>query len=207
MTSEKEAGTLRIFWALPIQGRPAGVIQQTVEHITGAIPESIADAWEPASGLHHITLRFLGDSSLELTGAMLRKGLEHPRPFALGPGRVDCFREDGSPSVIYAGVQGDLRDLAELQAQADQAAAADGYSPTDHPFHPHITLGRLNRALTGSEKLLMEGVIQDAEEFLNSLEKTGWWAHRGVLMQTLRENGGSRYGLVNPADHAPVMEA
>ncbi|MBW7476062.1 RNA 2',3'-cyclic phosphodiesterase [Paenibacillus oenotherae] len=100
--------------------------------------------WVYPSDLH-ITLQFLGDTpSLQkapiisaLNGAASSAGA-----FELTLEGLRLFGRPSNPSILWAGVGGELRLLHDLQQRITAALAPLGFVPEERPYHPHITLAR-----------------------------------------------------------------
>jgi 2'-5' RNA ligase len=85
----------------------------------------------------HITLGFLGPVAGDHVDAIIRvlDGVDPPGPFHLslsGGGRF--------AAAVWAGVEGDLDELAELRTAVRDALAAGGFPIDDRPFTPHLTV-------------------------------------------------------------------
>lgn len=94
----------------------------------------------------HLTLKFLGeiDSALVLElGKALRIASAGEYPFQLRLHGLGGFPNLRSPRVIWCGIEGDTDKLGMLQTKAEQACADLGVPAEERPFHPHLTLGRV----------------------------------------------------------------
>lgn len=108
--------------------------------------------WVRPEGIH-LTLVFLGEvvaARLQAIVAALAGLSKTPRrPIALEARGVGTFPEGGRPRVIWAGLTGDLSALASLQAGVAEALRAAGCVFDERPFHPHLTLGRVQGGRPG----------------------------------------------------------
>lgn len=100
--------------------------------------------WTPPAQIH-LTLRFLGDvpaadvpALREALAAVVRGG----PAFGLAVGGWGCFPTARRPRVVWAGVQGDLAALGQLQA-AMAAVTAPWGQPESGVFRAHLTVGRV----------------------------------------------------------------
>jgi RNA 2',3'-cyclic 3'-phosphodiesterase len=94
---------------------------------------------------YHITLKFLGDTSTEKIQQIQRKLLDLSgvtRSFELTEKGWGAFGPHAVPSLLWAGVGGDLTSLLDLQKKVDSSMAELGYPPEDRAFHPHLTIAR-----------------------------------------------------------------
>ncbi|MGC8989810.1 MAG: RNA 2',3'-cyclic phosphodiesterase [Verrucomicrobiia bacterium] len=109
--------------------------------------------WSSRAQLH-ITLVFLGNVAVgrvgDLVGALGRacEGIGCMEFRAAG---VGAFPSKDRPRVIWAGVEGDVAALCELQKRVASATHGFGDPTDDREFHPHLTLGRLSRRSAGEE--------------------------------------------------------
>jgi 2'-5' RNA ligase len=93
----------------------------------------------------HLTLHFLGEVEDDHLAAV-RGALATVRcpPFAVDLEGVGQFPPEGEARVLWAGVRPNP-ELADLHgAVAAALAAAIGFRPEDRPYHPHVTLARLD---------------------------------------------------------------
>ncbi|WP_334073601.1 MULTISPECIES: RNA 2',3'-cyclic phosphodiesterase [Paenibacillus] len=94
---------------------------------------------------YHITVQFLGDTPPDRI-EKIRDGLSEAaagiRPFSLEFRNCGHFGRPSAPRVLWAGVEGDLEPLRELQNRVVVANKQLGYIPEDRSYNPHITLAR-----------------------------------------------------------------
>lgn len=135
--------TIRVFIALDIPAEARQVLSATVRQLQAAIPGGVR--WvDPASV--HLTLKFLGDIDPNLINSVFEAMLQSARgvaPFQLRLLGLGLFPNARQPRVLWAGVDGDLDPLKDLQKRVDESVSALGFSRERQPFHPHLTLGRL----------------------------------------------------------------
>jgi 2'-5' RNA ligase len=144
--------TTRTFLALALPG----AISPKLERLQANLEQGIRQGRLSTPRPWHITLAFLGDVPHEDLLAVCLAAEDvaalHPR-LTLKLQGVGAFPDAARPRVVWAGVAGpDLDALRELQADLAKSLARLGF-PGDHrPYHPHLTLGRLNpRRGTSSE--------------------------------------------------------
>jgi 2'-5' RNA ligase len=130
--------------------------RREAEEILERLARTDADVKWVRTAQLHATIRFLGDIAAdraervaaEVQGAAARHG-----SFAWGLGRLGTFPEQGTPRVIWAGVETGERRLSELAAGVEEGLVRGGLvSPELRPFRAHVTLGR-SRSPRGSERL------------------------------------------------------
>jgi 2'-5' RNA ligase len=143
----------------------------------------------------HITLRFLGETDARQS-ASLAQGLAEivytHDSFTLCLSSVGCFPNYRAPNIIWLGIQGELDQLAKVQAPIEQLARQTGFAPETRPFSPHLTIARARRNADRSQlaqagrdlKLLSQGDLTELSPFaVNQL----------VHMQSELLPGGARY--------------
>ena len=95
----------------------------------------------------HVTLAFLGEvaetSANRLLPRLERAAWRHQQ-FALAFAGAGAFPAAGRANVLWSGLSGDRRALAELAASVNAAATRAGAEPPDRGrrFRPHLTLAR-----------------------------------------------------------------
>jgi RNA 2',3'-cyclic 3'-phosphodiesterase len=95
----------------------------------------------------HITLAFLGEvTDLSLTRLLprLERAARRHRAATLSLAGAGAFPKPARANVLWTGVTGDRRGLAELAASVGAAARRAGAVPPDagRRFQPHLTLAR-----------------------------------------------------------------
>jgi 2'-5' RNA ligase len=96
----------------------------------------------------HLTLRFLGDTELDLASDLKRELVEVGRAnqaFSIGVGGVGCFPNPRRPRVLWVGVHEETGVLKRLQRGVEDMCRQLGFAPERRPFSPHLTLGRVRR--------------------------------------------------------------
>jgi 2'-5' RNA ligase len=100
--------------------------------------------WVRPEGLH-VTFAFLGQIARSRVPAIVARLSEAARecaPCRAHAGRVGVFPHSGRATVLWLGVTDPSGGLIRLQRRVEQALAAEGFTPDERPFHPHVTLGR-----------------------------------------------------------------
>lgn len=95
------------------------------------------------TGQRHLTVQFLGPvgEPARLVESVSESVRRVP-PFTLGLGGGGAFPNARRASVVWIGVREGSEAMRELAA----AVASAPREPDDRPFHPHLTLARVNRA-------------------------------------------------------------
>lgn len=93
----------------------------------------------------HITLQFLGDTPEDRLPGLsdaIQEAVRTASPFRLSVEGLGLFGRPGNPSILWAGVTGELGPLQELQHKITSALSPLGYPPETRPFNPHLTVAR-----------------------------------------------------------------
>lgn len=97
--------------------------------------------------LWHVTLAFLGEVSEESLVKLeprLERAARRHRGFPLSVAGAGAFPNPGRANVLWSGLAGDRRALAELAATVNAAARRAGAAAPDagRRFRPHLTMAR-----------------------------------------------------------------
>jgi RNA 2',3'-cyclic 3'-phosphodiesterase len=133
---------MRTFVAYPLPPEVRSLlvkIQENLRSISGGV------RWSEPDSIH-LTFKFLGEISAAILPSLtesLRTSTQEERPFSLQLHRLGAFPDLRRPRVIWCGLDGDLAALDALQGKIEQACIREGFAPEEHPFRPHLTLGRV----------------------------------------------------------------
>lgn len=115
----------------------------------------------------HVTLKFLGevkpDREAEILAAM-GTAVRGARPFELPVSGFGAFPPSGRPRVVWAGCEPVPPPLELLQHQMEQEMDRLGFPVEGRAFHPHVTLGRVQRDARPAAFRDLEGRL-DALQF------------------------------------------
>ncbi len=114
-------------------------------------------AWGRA-GQMHVTLTFHGDQPDERIKDLidiLPQAIASLPAFDVRIHGVGFFGRPRAPRVIWAGVTEGHDALVALRQAVATAAQAAGIAIEARPYHPHITLGRIRRAVPDSRRELI----------------------------------------------------
>jgi 2'-5' RNA ligase len=133
---------MRLFVALAPSGAAAGDL------------DAACAPYRPACGglrwtsreLWHVTLAFLGEVSEETLVRLLPRmenAARRHRPFELSFAGAGAFPAPARANVLWTGLSGDRKALAELAASVSAGARRAGAPPPDaRRYRPHVTLAR-----------------------------------------------------------------
>lgn len=109
--------------------------------------------WVRPEGIH-LTLKFLGDTPLakvdEVKAALTQAAFEL-QPFRFTVEGLGCFPNTHRPRVLWVGLQEPSGALHRLREAVEAHVAPVGFPTERRSFHPHLTLGRVQRYASKSE--------------------------------------------------------
>ena len=172
-------------------------LPEDVERALGAAAQSLRDA--RIEGLRavrpqgiHLTLKFLGDvpeARVDEIGNAVSEAVAGRPQFEVSTGGPGAFPNNRRPQVLWVGIAGRVGPLMRLQAEVDAALGGLGFPAETRPFHPHLTLARLDRRMPAHAK----------RASLDALESAGPPAGTRIavrsvsLVRSILGRGGARY--------------
>jgi len=144
--------TLRTFIAVELDQELKATLAGIQARLRGAVPPR-AVRWVQPEGIH-LTLKFLGDTppdKIDGIEAALARAAGQVAPFTVTVGGVGCFPDLRRPRVVWVGVHEPTGSLARLWQAVESQVAPLGFPTEKRPFSPHLTLGRVQRTVAGSE--------------------------------------------------------
>ena len=172
----------RLFVALPL---PEPIKQQLGSSAAKLKLAASFRKWTHPADLH-ITLKFLGGVDPALDGsidAALGKIAARGYPFELRLAGFGTFGLKASPRVLWASVDGNLKQLNVLQADVESEISPLGFPAENRPYAPHVTIAR---QYSGSSPFRLDAV-QSAFPFQAPDSKDGglaWTVDRIVLYRS-----------------------
>lgn len=145
-----DPNALRAFIALPIPD----ALKAQLERMQDELRRTGADAKWVKPENFHVTLFFLGSTPpdrLEQIRGLLPGLCARHAPFTVELHGLGAFPNTRRPSILWAGLTGDLGPLKALAADVGEAMVDLGFEK-EHPFKPHLTLAR-TRSSSGAGAL------------------------------------------------------
>ena len=139
--------TIRAFVAVSLPPEAKRELGLAADLLAARTPER-SMRWVKPEAMH-ITLRFLGNtavSKLDAISQIMDKGAQNQPALTLRLQGAGCFPNAKRPCVIWAGLAGDLPELAAFKRELDRGLASLGWEVEERPFKPHLTLGRVKDA-------------------------------------------------------------
>lgn len=189
---------LRLFVALELPS----VFKEALARVMDELRQAGAPPlrWVRPEGLH-LTLKFLGSvepARLAAIEAALQQAVPGPIEITLAPDRLGTFGGPARTRVIWAGLSGQVEELAALAQAIDTALAAIGFAKETRPFSPHLTLARVPEAASPAERRRISELVEAVK--LPPLAPTRFT--KVSLMQSFLQPGGAVYRRLRkfPAD-------
>ena len=134
---------LRTFISVPVPNSVKNVKQM----LTSTCEDEKVDIrWVKHNNLH-ITLHFLGytpEKEIPQLKRMLSKIIKSQKAFDLTISKTGKFPDNDKPSVLYLGLEGNLKPLNELVNDIKKNISSIGYNKDLKEFTPHVTVGKIN---------------------------------------------------------------
>ena len=184
---------IRAFIAVDISGEARDALAQIVDRLKGAGASEVR--WARPEGIH-LTLKFLGDIDLGLVddiSSAMERATRGTGPFAIGLAGLGAFPSTANPRVIWAGLNGELDALKQLQARLDRELHSGlGFSLERRPFSPHLTLGRVRDGASGDARRSVATAIAD----VSPDSDVSWQVERLNLIRSTLAPSGAVYQLL-----------
>lgn len=186
---------IRVFIAAPIPLPDKLVLSNVMDALSSKLAEGVR--WVNPDGIH-LTIKFLGDinpSQASVVAEAMGRAAAQVSPFRIGLSGLGMFPNQKKPRVLWAGVEGDMARLTELQEATENELTALGFPKDRRSFNPHLTLGRVRDQVLDRTRrrisLVMSGQdIQATEPWL--VESVG-------LIQTHFGPAGTTYTTMSGA--------
>ena len=133
---------MRTFIAVPLPKECQNLLEQMQQSLRACKAEV---RWVAITSIH-LTLKFLGEvdpEAIPTLNVRLSEACKSERHFELRLRSLGCFPNSRNPRVLWCGIDGATESLLRLQHVVECACAELGFPPEDRPFHPHLTLGRI----------------------------------------------------------------
>ena len=140
----------------------------------------------------HLTLKFLGNTETAHTDKIGEAMALAARNFPILPLKakgIGVFPNARRPRVIWAGLNGQLETLANLQQTLDAHLAELGFARDTRAFKSHLTLGRVKGKIASDR---MKAAIDKLQEF----ESESFEARQIILFKSELRPTGAVYTRV-----------
>ena len=144
--------TLRTFIAVELDQE----LKDNLGHLQHRLRDRVAPRsvrWVRPESIH-LTFKFLGDTPLaqvDEVKAALAQVAREVQPFTFTVEGLGCFPNARRPRVVWVGIQEPSGALQRLREAVEAHVAPLGFPTERRSFHPHLTLGRVQRYASKSE--------------------------------------------------------
>ena len=155
---------MRTFVAIEIPERLKLSLDRSLEEIRSGLRYGLI-RWVRLESMH-LTLKFLGEIELEQVHAaqkVLDQVAEKFSSFSLQIAGFGCFPNFSRPRIVWVGFNPEGGDLPRLQSELASRLEIIGFEPEQRGYHPHLTLGRVRKGLSGSDIKQLSGWAQEAQ--------------------------------------------
>jgi 2'-5' RNA ligase len=143
----------------------------------------------------HLTLKFLGDTATDQTAgivAAMTSAVKDCPSVSLKAKDIGVFPDLKRPRVVWAGVDGQLEILQNLQRTLDNHLAERGFAKDPRIFRAHLTLGRAKGKIVSAR-------MKTAIDELRGRESELFEVDRIVLFKSELRPTGAVYERVHQA--------
>lgn len=137
-----DTGRVRVFIAVDL----AAEVHRAVVQLKAELAQVRGEVrWVRDEGLH-ATMKFLGSvptATLDAVRDAMARAAAPTACFTMRARGLGVFPSLDRPRVVWVGLDG--APLIDLARALDAALAPLGFAPDTRPFHPHVTLGRVER--------------------------------------------------------------
>jgi 2'-5' RNA ligase len=179
---------LRLFIAIELPPPVQAVMTATIRTLA---TRNLAVRWVDPAGTH-LTLKFLGATPPDRVDALavaMHETVATQNSFQLATADLGVFPNLRAPRVVWIGVTGDLAALHTLQAGVEGKIAPLGFPTEQRPFSPHLTLGRSDKAATGSQRAAIGATVAA----MTAPTPVTWQVSRLALIRSELLPTGARY--------------
>lgn len=137
----------------------------------------------------HLTLKFLGDINNEYikkAGDAIISAASENASMSLGAKGIGVFPGVKRPRVIWTGIVGQKKELADLQKTLDGNFETIGFPKEKRPFKGHLTIGRIKGKIDARR-------LVDAMKEFGRFESKTFMADEVVLFKSELKPSGAVY--------------
>jgi len=150
----------------------------------------------------HLTLKFLGevgDAQLPDVRRLAGRIAANYPPMNLHLQTTGCFPPAGSAHIVWVGMPAPPPHLLDCQRACENGYADLGFPPENRPYHPHLTIGRVNDPRVSRE---LRAVLQDEQ----ALPADPFATQELVLFQSILASTGPTYHVLARASFGATRE-
>ena len=143
--------------------------------------------WTQPAGWH-LTLKFLGELAREdvrKVSAVCTRVASSLRPFEGALGGWGVFPSPHRPRVLWVGMQQGTEATITIAKAVEDALVDTGFPREGKPFHPHLTIARIEDPDAGTRAF---AALQE-----RPFASVAFRVNRIVVFQSVLDRGGARY--------------
>ena len=155
---------MRTFVAIEIPEPLKQNLDRSVEELQSGLKDGLIH-WVRLESMH-LTLKFLGEIEMEQVHTIqgvLDQVAERFSSFNLEIAGFGCFPNISRPRIVWVGFNSDGGDLPRLQSELVRRLEKIGFEHERRGYHPHLTLGRVRKGLSGPDMKLISKWAQEAQ--------------------------------------------
>lgn len=132
----------RLFVAVPMADSAR---RQLDDHLRATAPGGRVPGRRVKPGGWHLTLRFLGDTTVEAYDTLmpLLRDVDFGTPFDAVFGALGAFPKPERARVLWVGVSDGAERLQGLAQRTEERVVAAGFEAERRPYRAHLTVSRL----------------------------------------------------------------
>ena len=155
---------MRTFIAIEIPGRLKQNLDRSIEKLRSDLEDGLI-RWVRLESMH-LTLNFLGEINQDQVRAiqeLLVDVASRFSSFSLEIGGYGCFPNNTRPRVVWVGLNPVEGELLRLQSELATQLETIGFMREQRDYHPHLTLGRVRKGLSGDDMGSISRWAQEAD--------------------------------------------
>ena len=155
---------MRTFIAIEIPGRLKQNLDRSIEKLRSDLEDGLI-RWVRLESMH-LTLNFLGEINQDQVRAiqeLLVDVASRFSSFSLEIGGYGCFPSIRRPRVVWVGLNPVEGELLRLQSELATQLETIGFMREQRDYHPHLTLGRVRKGLSGDDMGSISRWAQEAD--------------------------------------------
>ena len=155
---------MRTFIAIEIPERLKQNLDRSIEMLRSDLEDSLI-RWVRLESMH-LTLHFLGEINQDQVRAiqeLLDDVASRFSSFSLEIGGYGCFPNNRRPRIVWVGLNPVEGELLRLQSELATQLETIGFMREPRDYHPHLTLGRVHKGLSGDDLGSISRWAQEAD--------------------------------------------
>jgi len=177
------ADLIRTFVAIEIPP----VVREELDAAVAPVRRAERLRWTQPAGWH-LTLKFLGELAREdvrKVSAVCTRVASALRPFEGALGGWGVFPSPHRPRVLWVGMQQGTEATITIAKAVEDALVDTGFPREGKPFHPHLTIARIEDPDAGTRAF---AALQE-----RPFASVAFRVNRIVVFQSVLDRGGARY--------------